>query len=161
MLTRKFGRKKDHRDHMLRNLAASVILYEKVETTEAKGKEIKKMIDRTVNIAKKNTLAARRELIGLYFDNNVVDKLFDVLVKRLSDRNSGYTRVLKLGNRAGDNAGKVLVTFVEGIQDQPKTEKKAAKKAEKAEAAVEAPAATDETAATEPEVKETTNDETK
>lgn len=158
MLTRKFGRKKDHRDHMLRNLAASVILYEKVETTEAKGKEIKKMIDRTINIAKKDTLAARRELTGLYFDKNVVDKLFDVLVKRLSDRNSGYTRVLKLGNRAGDNASKVLVTFVEGVQETPKTEKKTAKKAVKAEAAVEASTQADKPATTEPEQKETTND---
>lgn len=150
MLTRKFGRKKDHRDHMLRNLAASVILYEKVETTEAKGKEIKKLIDRSVNTAKKNTLAARRQLTGLYFDKNVVDKLFDVLVARLSDRNSGYTSVLRLGNRAGDNADKVLVTIVEGVK--PVEEKKATKKTEKTEAKVETPVATTE------EEKETSDD---
>jgi large subunit ribosomal protein L17 len=152
MLTRKFGRKKDHRDHMLRNLAASVILYEKVETTEAKGKEIKKLVDRSINIAKKNTLAARRELTGLYFEKSVVDKLFDVLVARLSDRNSGYLRVLKLGNRAGDNANKVLVTFVEGIA--PATAKKATKKTETTEAAVEAPVTT-------PEKKDTNDSEAK
>jgi large subunit ribosomal protein L17 len=116
---------------MLRNLAASVILFEKVETTEAKGKEIKRMIDRTITIAKKNTLAARRQLLGLYFDKNVVDKLFDVLVARFADRPSGYTRVLRLGNRVGDNASKVVVMFVEGVTAEAKAEKPAAKRATK------------------------------
>lgn len=146
MLTRKFARKKAHRNHMLRNLAASVILFEKIETTEAKGKEIKRMIDRTITIAKKGTLAARRELLGLYFDKNVVDKLFDVLVARFSDRPSGYTRVLRLGNRVGDNASKVVVMFVEGVTAEAKAEKPVAKRTVKKTKEVEEKESSDDKA---------------
>lgn len=130
MLTRKFGRKKAHRNHMLRNLAASVILYEKVVTTEAKGKEIKRMIDRSITLAKKNNLAARRHLESIYFDSNVVSKLFDVLISRYADRPSGFTRVLRLGNRVGDNASKVQITLIpEVVKEETAKPAKAARKA--------------------------------
>jgi large subunit ribosomal protein L17 len=113
---------------MLRNLAASVILFEKVETTEAKAKEIKKLVDRTITIGKKKTLAARRELQGQFFDNNVVDKVFDVLVDRFADRNSGYTRLLRTGVRHGDGAARIMVTLIadEKAVAEPKKTKKAA-----------------------------------
>lgn len=122
MLTRKFARKKAHRDHMLRNLAASVLLYEKVETTQAKAKEVRTLIDRSINTAKKNTLAARRDLEGLYFDSNVVKKLFEVLANRFTDRNSGYSRVMRTGNRHGDNAPTSIIMLIQ--------EEKAAKTAQ-------------------------------
>ncbi len=141
MLKRKFGRKKDHRSHMLRNLAASVILFEKVETTEAKAKEVKIVVERALTIAKKNTLAARRSLLALFFDTNVVDKIFDVLVERYADRPSGYTRLLRIGNRFGDNADKFMITL---INDKPAAEepKKAAKAAKSAKSETKAEEAT-------------------
>ncbi len=99
---------------MLRNLAASVILYEKVETTEAKAKEIKKVVERAITTAKKNTLAARRSIEADFFDSNVTKKLFEVLIARYGDRTSGYTRVIKTGYRHGDGSLKAMITLVEG-----------------------------------------------
>lgn len=156
MLTRKFGRKKAARSHMLRNLAASVILFEKVETTEAKAKEIRRMIDRSITVAKKNTLASRRELESLYFDKNVAKKLVEVLAPRYTDRPSGYTRLLKLGQRAGDGVDKALLLLIPDTKADAKAEAKAAKttkteaKAEEAESTkvaekAEEPSETEET----------------
>lgn len=112
MLTRKLGRKKAHRDHMLRNLAASAILYEKVETTAAKAKEVKRIVDQSINLAKKNNLAARRRLLGQYFDAKVVAKLFEVLIDRFADRSSGYTRLLRIAPRLGDGAEQILIMLI-------------------------------------------------
>lgn len=112
MLTRKLGRKKAHRDHMLRNLAASLILHEKVETTLAKAKEVKKLLDSSVNTAKKETLSARRQLMADYFDAKVVDKLIDDLAKRFSGRPSGFARSWRTTSRHGDGTPQVLVRLI-------------------------------------------------
>ena len=133
MLTRKLGRKKAHRSHMLRNLAASVILHEKVETTEAKAKEVKKIVESSITTAKKQTLAARRQLAAIYFDNAVVAKLCDELAGRYSTRTSGYTRALRLGVRKGDGAA----TFMLNLIPEEKVETAKPAKAKKAEAATE------------------------
>jgi large subunit ribosomal protein L17 len=128
MLVRKFARKKANRSHMLRNLAASLILYEKVETTEAKAKEIKKLVDRSITLAKKNTLAARRQLDSIYFDSNVVKKLFEVLNARFTDRTSGFTQSVRLGNRLGDGAETMLVTLIadtKPVKDSKEAKEKA------------------------------------
>ncbi len=109
MIIRKLGRKKAHRSHMLRNLAASVILFEKALTTEAKAKAVRALIERSVTLAKKNTLAARRQIEGLYFDSNVTKKLFDELAPRFATRDGGYIRILHTGNRNGDNAEAALI----------------------------------------------------
>lgn len=137
MLTRKFGRKKAHRTHMLRNLAASVILFETVQTTEAKGKEIKRLVDHSITIAKKNTLAARRQLDSLYFDPNVAKKLVEVLAGRYADRPSGYTRLFKTGNRVGDNADRVMISLI-AETTKPAEEPKKSVKAKKDEVTVDA-----------------------
>lgn len=131
VVAKKFGRKRAHRDHMLRNLAASVILYESLETTEAKAKEVRKLVDKSIILAKKNTLHTRRNLESLYFDRNVVTKLFEVLRLRYVDRPSGFTRILRVGNRHGDNASKTLITLIpevkpttkESPEEQEKTKK--------------------------------------
>jgi large subunit ribosomal protein L17 len=151
MLTRKFGRKKAHRNHMLRNLAASVILHEQVETTEAKAKEIKKLVDTSITTAKKQTLAARRQLEALYFDSAVAEKLYETLAKRFAARNGGYTQSFRTGTRHGDGVSKMIISL---IAEEKKEEVKAPAKSKKAiktetasEAevteAVEAPEATD------------------
>lgn len=131
VVAKKFGRKRAHRDHMLRNLAASVILYESLETTEAKAKEVRKVVDKSIILAKKNTLHTRRNLESLYFDRNVVTKLFEVLRLRYVHRPSGFTRILRVGNRHGDNASKTLITLIpevkpttkESPEEQEKTKK--------------------------------------
>lgn len=120
VVAKKFGRKRAHRDHMLRNLAASVILYESLETTEAKAKEVRKLVDKSILLAKKNTLHTRRNLESLYFDRNVVAKLFEVLRLRYVDRPSGFTRVLRVGNRHGDNARKTLITLIPEVKPTTK-----------------------------------------
>lgn len=112
MLTRKFGRKKAHRSHMLRNLLASLVLHEKVETTEAKAKEIKKLIDTSITTAKKQTVAARRELEGLLFDSSAAEKLMTDLAPRYAGRPSGYSRSFRTGVRKGDGEARMLVTLI-------------------------------------------------
>lgn len=124
MLTRKLGRKKAHRSHMLRNLAASVILHESVETTEAKAKEVKKLVESSISLAKKNNLAARRQLAGLFFDNAAVDKLMSDLGPRYAPRTSGFTRTVRTGVRHGDGMSKMLISLIPAEKPVEKTQEK-------------------------------------
>lgn len=132
MMNRKLGRKSEHRDHLMRNLLTSLVLYEQVETTEAKTKELKSMLDQVIARSKANDLAAARRLYGLLFDRNAVDKVLKELLPRYKDRQSGFTRLYHLQNRAGDNAPmarlelidkKVFVEKREAKVDQIKTVK--------------------------------------
>ncbi len=134
MLTRKLGRKKPHREHMMRNLAASVILYESVETTEAKAKEAKRVVEKSISLAKKNTLAARRALESLYFDSNVAKKLMEVLAARYTDRPSGYTRIVRTGIRHGDAADRAIISLIPEVKsEEPITTKGSEAKSEVAQ----------------------------
>ncbi len=133
MTIRKLGRKKAHRTHMLRNLAASVILYEKAQTTEAKAKAVRSLIERSVTLAKKNSLAARRQIEGMYFDSNVTKKLFDVLAPRFANRAGGYVRILHLEDRNGDSAASALISM---MPEEKKEENKAEAPAKKQKASV-------------------------
>lgn len=137
MLMPKLGRKKAHRTHMFRNLAASLILYESVETTEAKAKAVKSLVDKSITMAKKNSLAARRQLLADYFDDNVVRKLFEVLVVRYAQRTSGYSRILKTGNRRGDGAPRSMVTLIPELKKAEPVAKVKAKPNEESTPAVE------------------------
>ena len=112
MWNRKFGRNADHRKAMLRNLATSVILYGKVETTEAKAKDMRSVVDELITLGKRGDLHARRQAAA-YIRNVVADeaksqtvlqKLFDEVAPKYADRNGGYTRVVKTGTRKGDAA---------------------------------------------------------
>ena len=120
MWNRKFGRKADHRKAMLRNLATSVILYGKVETTEAKAKDLRSVVDELITLGKKGDLAARRQAAA-YIRNVVVDeetrqtvlqKLFNEVAPKYADRNGGYTRVVKTGTRRGDAAPMAFIELV-------------------------------------------------
>lgn len=140
---RKLSRRKGHRDALLSNLAASVIKHERVHTTDAKAKEVRPFLEKLVTFARRGDLHARRIVLSrLRGDVDAVKKLFDEIAPRFSSRPGGYTRILKLGFRQGDNSPMSLLEFVgeeaekKAVQ-KPKT-KKAAKPAAKATAAKEA-----------------------
>lgn len=120
MWNRKFGRNADHRKAMLRNLATSVILYGRVETTEAKAKDMRSVVDELITLGKRGDLHARRQAAA-YIRNVVADeaksqtvlqKLFDELAPKYADRNGGYTRVVKTGTRKGDAAPMAYIELV-------------------------------------------------
>ena len=106
------GRKAEHRNMMLRNLASSIVIYEKVKTTEAKAKAVKPVVERAITVAKKGDLHARRRLISLLPEENASKKLMEVLGERYQDRPGGYTRIVKLGYRQGDGAKMVQIELV-------------------------------------------------
>jgi len=110
---RKLGRTHDHRMAMLGNLAVSIIRYEKVRTTEAKAKEVRGLVDGYITLAKRGDLHARRQLVSrMPHEPLIVDKLMGEIASKYADRTSGYTRIVKLGQRAGDAASMVQIELV-------------------------------------------------
>ncbi|MEI6221782.1 MAG: 50S ribosomal protein L17 [bacterium] len=112
---RKLGRPAAPRIAMLKNLAISLLQYEKIKTTEAKAKEVKRAVDKIFSIAQKeDILSARRALLAfLHNDQKTVEKLIAVLVPRYDKKKrGGFTRILKIGNRNGDNAPLVQIELV-------------------------------------------------
>ena len=105
-------RKKAPREMMLRNLAASVLLYEKVKTTEEKKKTVRSLVERLITTAKAGDLTARRALISTLPQPLAVKKAMEVLGGRYKERPGGYTRLIKLGTRAGDGAAMVQIELV-------------------------------------------------
>ena len=115
MAYRKLGRTNKHRRSMLANLTKSVIMNEKIETTETRAKEVRKFVDKMISYGKNGSLVARRKALAfLHNDNDVVKKVFDDLAVRYNTRNGGYTRILKLAERRGDDALIVILELVEG-----------------------------------------------
>ncbi|OGF27025.1 50S ribosomal protein L17 [Candidatus Falkowbacteria bacterium RIFOXYC2_FULL_47_12] len=110
--TKKLDRKKGPREMMLRNLAASVIMYEKVKTTEAKAKVVRSVVERAITASKQNNLTARRRLLALLPQKKAVKKLMEVLNEKYKGRKGGYTRTVKLGTRQGDGARIVQIELV-------------------------------------------------
>ncbi len=106
------GRKKAPREAMLRNLAASVILYEKVQTTQAKAKAVRPLVEKAITSGKKPTLAARRNLMKFFYTENPVNKILEVLGPRYASRPGGYTRTTKIGHRKNDGADMVQIELV-------------------------------------------------
>ena len=109
---RKLSRHTQHRELMFRNMLVSLLQYERIKTTLAKGKELRGWADRIISIGKKGTLHARRQAFALLRDEGIVKKLFDEIAPRFKDRKGGYTRVYKLGWRQGDGAPLSLVELV-------------------------------------------------
>lgn len=124
MALRKLGRDSAHRKAMLRNLATSLIVNERITTTEDRAKELRKVIDRLVTLGKRGDIAARRRAGQTVQDVKILNedgsttfalqKLFDDIAPRFSDRQGGYTSIKKLGKRRGDGAELVIIEFVEG-----------------------------------------------
>ena len=115
MAYRKLGRTNKHRKSMLANLTKSVIMNEKIETTETRAKEVRKFVDKMITYGKDGSLVSRRKALAfLHNDSKVVDKIFNELAPRYAERNGGYTRILKLTERRGDDALMVILELVEG-----------------------------------------------
>ena len=119
-VVKKFGRSKEHRDMMMRNMVTNLILAETIKTTLPKAKEARKLAEKLVTIARKGDLAARRLAASRLTQPKAVKKLFDKIVPGLEGRNGGYTRILKLFPRKGDAAKMVLLQWVcvEEIKDE-------------------------------------------
>ena len=106
----KLGVTTSHKKAMLRNMVTSFLKCEKIKTTDARAKELKKIAEKVITLGKRGDLHARRQVLSYVRDRKVVSKLFVDLSVRYHDRNGGYTRTVKIGNRKGDNAP---ISFVE------------------------------------------------
>jgi large subunit ribosomal protein L17 len=109
---RKLSRHTQHRNLMFRNMLVSLLQHERIQTTLAKGKELRRWADKIISLGKKGTLHARRRAFDLLRDREAVKKIFEEIVPRLKDREGGYTRIYKMGWRKGDGAPLSLVELV-------------------------------------------------
>ena len=127
----KLGRTASHRVSMLRNLASSLFEHERIRTTESRAKALQPFAENLITLAKRGDLHARRLALRDIKNKAVVRKLFNDISKRFSGRNGGYTRIIKLGNRSGDNAQMSLIelsqlseTIAKGKAKEEKTQNK-------------------------------------
>ena len=109
---KKLGRNSAHRKSMLRNLVTDLFREGRITTTDMRAKEAGRQAEKLITIAKKGDLHARRHCLEYLFDEDVVTKLFDEIAPGYENRNGGYTRILKLGPRQGDNAEVVFLELV-------------------------------------------------
>ena len=130
----KLGRRTDHRWAMFRNLLVALFRHERIMTTEAKEKAVRGAAEHMITLAKRENLHARRQVLTMVPDAAVVGTLFDTIAARFSDRNGGYTRIIKTGRRPGDNAPMVILELV----DRAETDKDRKERAEKKEKAPKA-----------------------
>ena len=107
------GRNSSHRKAMFRNLVTSLLEHERVQTTDAKAKEVRKLCDKMITLGKRGDLHARRQAAAVIRDNSVTAKVFDELATRYKERPGGYTRIVKLGTRRGDAASVSIIELVE------------------------------------------------
>ena len=114
---RKLNRTSSHRQAMFRNMAASLIRHEEIRTTLPKAKELRRVAEPLITMAKSSSVARRRLAFARLRDSAAVAKLFDELGPRFQDRPGGYTRILKCGFRSGDNAPMALVQLVDRIDE--------------------------------------------
>lgn len=136
--TRKLGRPTAHRVAMLRGMVTLLLENGQIETTLARAKEVRSMAEKMITLGKKNTLASRRAALAYITKESVVTKLFTEIAPSYADRNGGYTRILKLGNRRGDAAEMAIVALVKdekAVETAPATTATEAPKAEATEAA--------------------------
>lgn len=111
---RKLGRDNKHRRSMLANLTKELIINEKIVTTETRAKEVRKCLEKMVTHGKKGTLVSRRKVLAfLQNDKEATKKVFDLLAPKYADRKGGYTKILKLDERRGDDALMVILKLVE------------------------------------------------
>ncbi len=133
---KKFNRNKDHRKALFKNLALALFEYESIRTTQAKAKEVSRLVDKIITFAKEGTLSARREVARVIPDKKILGKIFQVIAPRFKERPGGYTRIYKLNNRKGDNASLVLLELVVKSEKE-KPRKKISKQDEVKEKAAE------------------------
>lgn len=117
-MARKLGRTTDARMALLRNLATDLIIHERIETTEAKAKDLRSVVEKMITLGKRGDLHARRQAASFLYrkdaseTEDALQKLFNDVAKRYEDRQGGYTRVLKLGERRGDGAKMAIIELV-------------------------------------------------
>ncbi len=110
---RKFGKVKSSRKAMLNNLTISLITHNRIETTVARAKETRRVAERLITYGKRNSIHSRRLAHKILKDRGLVRKLFDEIAPNYTDRDGGYTRIIKTGFRKGDTAPRALLEFVE------------------------------------------------
>jgi large subunit ribosomal protein L17 len=109
---RKLGRRTDHRKAMLRNQVTSLLEHGRIETTVTRAKETQRIAERMITLGKRGDLHARRQALSYIYSEDVVTKLFEEIAPKYSDRNGGYTRVLKMGPRRGDGSEMAILELV-------------------------------------------------
>ena len=128
-LGRRFSRDPGHRQAMFSNMAASLVRHEQIVTTLAKAKDLKRVMDKYITLAKRGDLNSRRLAASRMRDEAMVKKLFETLGPRYKDRAGGYTRVIKAGYRYGDSAPVAVIELVDrdeavkGVEDRERSER--------------------------------------
>ncbi len=119
------GRTASHRDAMLSNMAVSLIMHKRINTTVAKAKALRKFVEPLINRSKQDTTASRRVVFGYLQNKYAVTELFQVISEKVAERPGGYTRIIKTGFRQGDNAATCFIELVDFDENMAKTAKKA------------------------------------
>jgi large subunit ribosomal protein L17 len=133
---RKLNRTSAHRKALFRNLVLSLLKHERIKTTDAKAKELRRFADRMVTLGKRGDLAARRLAFNFMQSRDAVKKLFDEIAPRFKERNGGYTRVVKFGFRRGDAAPLSIIEFT-GVSEKAEAKKPRKKRAQRRDRAGE------------------------
>jgi len=134
---RRLDRTTEHRTAMFKNMVTSLLRHERIETTTPKAKELKRIADKVITLAKKGSPHARRQAYRQVRDVEVLNKLFETIGPRFAKRPGGYTRIVKIGRRAGDNAEVAMIELVERTPAEAPAEKKDEKAEKKAKPAAE------------------------
>ena len=127
---KKLNKTSSHRKAMFMNMSNSLIKHEQITTTLAKAKELRRFVEKIITLGKKGDLQSIRKTTSTLQDHKMTKKVFDVLATRYKNRDGGYTRIIKLGNRYGDNAPTAVIEFVnrdenaKGLDSGPVIEKK-------------------------------------
>ena len=111
---KKLGRSSPHRQAMLRNMVTSLLDHERIQTTDAKAKELRRVAEKMITLGKRGDLHARRQALRFIRSKEVTGKVFDELADRYRERPGGYTRVMKLGQRQGDAAPMSIIELIDG-----------------------------------------------
>ena len=133
---KKLNKTSSHRKAMFMNMSNALIKHEQITTTLVKAKELRRFVEKIVTLGKKGDLLSRRKTISILQDQKISKKVFDVLAERYKERSGGYTRIIKLGNRFGDNAPTAVIEFVDrddsakGLDSGPVIEKKSTEEVE-------------------------------
>ena len=133
---KKLNKTSSHRKAMFMNMSNALIKHEQITTTLAKAKELKRFVEKIVTLGKKGDLLSRRKAVSILQDQKMSKKVFDVFAERYKARDGGYTRIIKLGNRYGDNAPTAVIEFIDrdenakGLDSGPVIEKKSTEEVE-------------------------------
>lgn len=119
---KRLGRTTSHRTAMIRNMVTSLLEHERIVTTTPKAKEVRRVADRMITLAKRGDLHARRQALAVIRDKSVVARLFDVLKNDYLDRNGGYTRIIRTGQRQGDAAAMAILELVNYQEGEAESE---------------------------------------